>query len=157
MTKLSARGLDSTDPVAAPSSSRRAALAVAGPIGGALPALAIALLPKCPACLGAYLAFASGLGLGRLRPGPVWAVAIAGTLLALALLGVAARRRRRVSGFVVACAGAALTLGGRALDLRPALLLTGVALLYAGALWTYMARPAARAARTCCGVPAPSR
>lgn len=122
------------------SAAKRAAASVTGPLGSALPALAVALAPKCPACLGAYLALGSGLGLGRLDPGVLWAGMIAVLGAALALLGRAAARRHRWGSFAAACAGAALVLGGRALDAGQGVAIAGVALLYAGALAIYVSK-----------------
>lgn len=119
---------------------KRTATAVAGPLGSALPALAVALLPKCPACLGAYLAMGSGLGLGGVSPGVMSAVLIGVLGLALALLGRAAARRKLWGAFAVACVGAAIVVAGRALDAGRIAGFTGVALLYAGALWIYISR-----------------
>jgi hypothetical protein len=121
--------------------------AVAAPLASAVPAVIVALLPKCPACLGAYLAVASGAGLGQVDPGVVWALSIGALIGALALLGRAARRRHRWTAFGVACAGAAVVLGGRALDAGRLALVAGVALLYAGALAIYLGRR--RKARAC--------
>lgn len=112
--------------------------AVAGPIGSAVPALAFALLPKCPACLGASLAIVSSLGLGELDPGVLRGVMMASLLVALGLLARAARRRDRWIAFVVACAGAAVVGLGSICDAGRPTLLVGVTVLYAGALRIYL-------------------
>jgi hypothetical protein len=119
------------------SSGRRRTLAG---LGSASPALLVALLPKCPACLGAYLAIASSLGLGKLDPSVLWAVMLAGLVLALALLGRAAARRRRWGAFAIACLGAAVLLVGRVEDAGRGPVVAGLVLLYAGALRIYLSR-----------------
>lgn len=60
--------------------------------GGALPAVVITLLPKCPACLAAYLALASGLAISA---GAVAFVELLFVLLSLLpLLYLVIRRAR---------------------------------------------------------------
>jgi hypothetical protein len=113
---------------------------IARSLGSALPAVLVALIPKCPACLGAYLAIGSSLGLGRLDPGVLWGVMICGLVGSLALLGLAASRRHRWGAFAVACAGAAIVLGGRLAGAGRFVLIAGVAVLYAGALRIYVSR-----------------
>jgi hypothetical protein len=143
------------------SEPRRRALAVTRPVGSALPALLLALLPKCPACLGAYLAFASGLGIGNVPPGPLWAVTIGATALALYFLGRAAARRHRWGAFAIASVGATVALGGRLGELPTAIPLAGVALLYAGALRIYLSKLTGSMGRPaptpCKGASCPSR
>jgi hypothetical protein len=118
-------------------SCRRAT--IAGPIGSAAPALVVALLPKCPACLGASLAIVSSLGLGELAPGVLRAVMFGGLVIALALLGRAARRRDRWVAFAVSCVGATIVAAGSLVDAGRATLVAGVVVLYAGALRIYLA------------------
>jgi hypothetical protein len=112
----------------------------ARPIGSVVPALAVALLPKCPACVAAYLAVASSIGLGKLDPGVISAVLIGVLVLALALLGRAAARRRRWGAFAIACTGTAIVLGARALDAGRVAMIAGVVVLYAGAAAIYLSR-----------------
>jgi hypothetical protein len=121
----------------------------AAAIGSAVPALLVALLPKCPACLGAYLAVASSLGLGKLDPGVLYAVMFGGLVVSLVLLGRAARRRHRWGAFAVACIGAAIVVGGRTFDAGRIVLLVGVIALYAGALQIYLSRLNRTMGRTC--------
>ncbi|MFT3697025.1 MAG: hypothetical protein QM831_28040 [Kofleriaceae bacterium] len=109
-------------------------------IGSAVPALAVALLPKCPACLGAYLAVASSVGINHINPGVLMAVVIGTMALALFLLGRAAKRRHRWIAFGVACAGAAIVLGARFVDGGKVPMIAGVLTLYAGAFRIYFKR-----------------
>ncbi|HEY0254005.1 MAG TPA: hypothetical protein VGC41_20890, partial [Kofleriaceae bacterium] len=74
---------------------------IARSIASSAPALVVALLPKCPACLGAYLAVASSVGMGRVSPGILFAVMAGAMGLALALLGRAAKRRHRWIAFAI--------------------------------------------------------
>ena len=65
--------------------------------GGVGPAVMLALLPKCPACVAAYLAVWTGAGLAApiaeyLRP--VLAVIFVASVIYLIVTGVADRRRR---------------------------------------------------------------
>ncbi|HEX4454195.1 MAG TPA: hypothetical protein VH143_25200 [Kofleriaceae bacterium] len=113
---------------------------IAKPLGSALPALAVALLPKCPACVAAYLAVASSIGLGKLDPGIVSAVLIGVLVIALALLGRTAARRRRWGAFAIACTGTAIVLGARAFDGGRIAMIGGVVVLYAGAAAIYLSR-----------------
>ncbi|HEY4239112.1 MAG TPA: hypothetical protein VGM88_04825 [Kofleriaceae bacterium] len=113
------------------------------PLASASPALLVALLPKCPACLGAYLAFASGLGIDKVPPGVLVAVMVAGLGLALALLGRAAARRHRWIAFGIACTGALLVVIARGLDAPRPVMLASLLPLYAGALGIYLRRGAA--------------
>jgi hypothetical protein len=126
--------------------------ALARPLGSASPALLIALVPKCPACLGAYLAVASSVGLDRVSPGALQGIAVLGLAIALVLLGRAAARpsrgdtARRLRGtrrwlaFAVAVLGAVAVTWGRLADAPRAAVLAGVGLLYAGALPIYLGR-----------------
>jgi Na+/melibiose symporter-like transporter len=109
-------------------------------IGSAVPALLVALLPKCPACLGAYLAVASSLGLNKLDPGALFAVMFGGLVLSLVFLARAARRRHRWPAFAVACVGAVVIVAGRTFDASRIVLFAGVATLYAGAFRIYLSR-----------------
>jgi hypothetical protein len=120
--------------------ARRTLGAVAKPLGSASPALLVALLPKCPACIGAYLAILSGLGLDHVDPGVLQGIMIGGLVVALGLLGRAAARRGRWLVFAVACTGAAIVVAGRWLDAERVVLIAGVVLLYAGALGVYLRR-----------------
>jgi hypothetical protein len=113
---------------------------IAKSLGSMVPALAVALLPKCPACLGAYLAIGSSLGLGKLDPGVLWAVMVAALVASLALLGRGAARRHRWPAFAVACLGATIVLGARVVEAGRIAMLAGVVLLYAGALRIYLSR-----------------
>lgn len=126
--------------------SERPLTTVVRPLGSASPALLLALLPKCPACLGAYLAVASSVGLDQVSSSALLAVTIAGLAIALVLLGRAAARRGRWLAFAVAVLGAVVVTGGRLADASRAAQLVGAILLYAGALRIYPGRRPARRA-----------
>jgi hypothetical protein len=120
-----------------------------------LPALAAALIPKCPFCVAAYLSL---LGMSSAAAGTIAPVVRAGLLviawIAIALillpLGRLALRSRDHAPLLVvtatACAALALSVAGAPLPLRIAALL---ALLVA---WLWAERRLRRAARSesCC-------
>jgi len=108
---------------------------IARPIGSAAPALAFALLPKCPACLGASLAFAASLGISA---GVLRGFVMASFATALVLLAIVARRRQQMAAFAVACSGASIVALGRWLDLGLPVLVVGVVVLYGAALRIYL-------------------
>lgn len=120
---------------------------IARAAGSTVPALIVALLPKCPACVGAYLAVASSVGIDRVNPGVVMAVMVCTMGLALGLLGRAAKRRHRWIAFAVACTGAAVVLGARVFDGGRIPMFAGVLTLYAGAFRIYWKRAHAVAER----------
>jgi hypothetical protein len=64
--------------------------------GWAGPGIVLALLPKCPMCLAAYLAVGTGIGLSASTAGYVQYGLVAGCVGSIAVL--AARRIRRIAG-----------------------------------------------------------
>ncbi len=103
-----------------------------------LPGVVFALLPvaHCPACLGAYFAVLSALGLGFLMTERVLAPLIAGFLV-FGLVSVAwsTWSHRRLGPLVVTLAGSAGVVAGRLVWDIPAALYISVGLLMAAALW----------------------
>ncbi len=110
-----------------------------------LPGAALALLPvaHCPACLGAYFAVLSALGLGFLLTEHVLAPLI-GLFLVFGLATVAwsTRSHRRLGPLVVTLVGSAAVIAGRLVGYVPPVLYGGVALLVGAALWNlWLKRP----------------
>jgi len=102
-----------------------------------LPAVALAFLPKCPACWPAYAALASSLGLGFLSE-PAYSLPL--ILLVLILIVLRHRLRKddhpRYAPTVLEGFGASALLAGRfLLDSRP-IAFGGIACLIAGSLWS---------------------
>ena len=96
--------------------------------------IVVALLPKCPLCLGAY---ASALGIAGLQLAPyrAWLLPLALTLVLahLAVLCRRATRTRRFAPVAVSAAGTLVLIAGSAWSM-PALSFTGAALAIAGAV-----------------------
>jgi hypothetical protein len=67
---------------------------VAGVAGSVLPAAALALMPKCPACVAAYVA--AGTGLSMSLPAAAWLRTGSILLCALSISVVAATTVRRL-------------------------------------------------------------
>ena len=61
--------------------------------GWIVPSVTLALIPKCPVCLAAYVALATGLGFSL--PTAAWLRAVLMGLCVAALVFIAARRMRR--------------------------------------------------------------
>jgi mercuric ion transport protein len=115
-------------------------------VGGAI---AVALLPKCPACWSAYAGLSSLLGLSFVVE-PSYLLPLTSGLLALALvpLWLQARRGRGYAPWLLACAAAAATLLGKFVLESDALLYGGVASLLLASFWSRSARARSpRAAR----------
>ena len=113
-------------------------------IAAAAPGVLVAILPKCPVCLGAYVALA-GLSIS---PARFLALTLAVLALALIVIARAAGRAHRWRAFGIAAVGGVLVGLSRVLAASAAWTWIGVALLYAGAVWIYTGRPRARP--TCC-------
>ncbi len=113
-------------------------------IAAAAPGVLVAALPKCPVCLGAYLAFTSV----SISPGRFVALTLALLALALVVLARAAARTDRWRAFGIAAIGGVLVGIARVFAASAAWTWIGVALLYAGAVWIYTGRPRVRS--TCC-------
>ena len=102
-----------------------------------LPAVVVALLPKCPLCLVAYMGTFGWIGADSwivAAWGPPLAVAC--LLVALGTLGFRARRRRGYGPFLVGVfAAAALFAGKFLLPTWPVLVLLGAVLLVVASAW----------------------
>lgn len=114
----------------------------APPRGGAgehlalLPAIVLALLPKCPLCLGAWFGLIGALGANAwLRA--AWGAPVGVGLLSFAVTALAlrARRRRDPRAFVTGVLGAAALLAGRYLMVT-LLLFAGLSLLTGASVWS---------------------
>jgi hypothetical protein len=110
-----------------------------------LPGAILVLLPvaHCPACLGAYFAVLSAVGLGFMVTERVLAPLI-GLFLVLGIGTVAwsAKSHRRLGPLVVTLVGSAAVVAGRLVWTVPAALFCGVALLVGAALWNlWLKRP----------------
>ncbi len=107
---------------------------------GVLPAVAMALLPKCPICWAALMAATGVAGLSSVPYQP-WLLPALGVLLAVSLVLFRIRGTGGSSGpFWLAAAGAALTLAGRLILASEPAALGGVALIGAAAVWSAIAR-----------------
>jgi hypothetical protein len=113
----------------------------------ALPAVAVALLPKCPACLSAYAALASSLGLGFLIES-AYLLPLILVVLIVAVLAHRMRKKdhRKYAAIALEAFGVSIVLAGKFLfDSRP-VVLGGIACLIAGSLWSFWSWRAARGA-----------
>ena len=69
----------------------------AGAAGWVAPAAVLALLPKCPACVAAYVALGTGLGISVSAASYLRATAIALSVTSLLVLAAQTVRRRRLA------------------------------------------------------------
>jgi hypothetical protein len=105
--------------------------------GTLLGAIAVVLLPKCPACWSVYAGLSSLLGLSFVVKAS-YLLPLTASLLALSLgaLWLQARRGRGLGPWLLACAGALTTLVGKfGLESEP-LLYCGLGTLLAASLWS---------------------
>jgi mercuric ion transport protein len=113
----------------------------------ALPGIALALVPKvtCPACWPACASAFTSLGFGFLLRGrwlfPMTAVFLA---IAVAALGVGARRRRGLGPFLVGVGASAVVLGGKFGLGIDAATYAGIPLLMAASIWNAWRRSEGR-------------
>jgi hypothetical protein len=106
----------------------------AGTVGSAI---AVALLPKCPACWSAYAGLSSLLGLSFVVDERYLLPLTSGLLvLALVPLWLQARRGRGHGPWLLACAAAAATLLGKFAVESDVLLYGGLASLLLASLWS---------------------
>jgi len=117
-----------------------------------VPAIALALVPKCPLCFGAWFGFLSALGVAS-RLGSAWQMPLLLAFLSVALgsLAVRAGRRRDYRPLLLGAVGAIALLWGR-YAAGPVLLYAGVGLLTGASLWSsgvkrlWLRQPALRGA-----------
>lgn len=103
--------------------------------GVSLPAVLLALLPKCPLCLGAYFT-AFGLGGLQFLAARAWTIPAAALLLLLHLALVYRRTRRtgNALALLLSLVGAGILLAGIAAATPPPIAFAGAALIVAAAL-----------------------
>lgn len=110
-----------------------------------LPGAVVPLLPvaHCPACIGAYFALLSAVGLGFLATEQVLAPLIAVFLVfGVGTVAWSTRSHRRLGPLIVTLLGSAAVVGGRLIWNVPAVLYSGVALLIGASLWNlWLKRP----------------
>jgi hypothetical protein len=101
-----------------------------------LPAVVVAILPKCPVCAAAYLGVLGSIG-ARGWFQAAWGLPLASLCLVAALgaLGFHAGRRRGYGPLGLGCAGAIVLMLGKFLFALPALSFAGVVLLAGAATW----------------------
>jgi mercuric ion transport protein len=137
--------MTATSPRTPPARSWRSSLA-------ALPGVGLALLPKvtCPACWPAYASLFTSLGLGFLLDARWLFPATAAFLgVAVAVLGLGARRRRGFGPFLVGLAASAVVLGGKFGLGIDAATFAGLPLLVGASIWNGWPRRAAPACPAC--------
>jgi hypothetical protein len=118
-------------------------------VGTALSGLLVAILPKCPACVAAYLALFTGLGADKIPVQFAWIATLATlAMLTVALVFVARRAwlTKRPRAFALALAGAAAVVGARMWDGPFVVVLLGMLMLVAGSIGV-SARSVRRAVR----------
>ena len=103
----------------------------------AIPAVAVALLPKCPACLPGYAALAGSLGLG-LPIESAYLLPLMLLVLILIVLGYRSRgdNHRGFAPIVLEAFGTSILIAGRFLLSSRLVSFGGAACLIAGSLWS---------------------
>lgn len=100
-------------------------------------AIAVALLPKCPACWSAYAGLSSLLGLSfTLDERYLLPLTSALLALAIAALWLQARRGRGYGPWLLAGGAAGATLTGKFVLENDVLMYLGIALLLLASLWS---------------------
>jgi hypothetical protein len=110
-----------------------------------LPVLAVALAPKCPLCVAAYLGVLGSLG-GAVWPRIVWGAPLMAAALVVALAAFTWRSPRRLGHgplWLGASGGAVLLAGKISSEGSMILLPLGAALLLGASIWNTRARRAA--------------
>lgn len=98
--------------------------------------VAMALVPKCPACVAAYFGFLSAFGIDQWAPDYLWPLTYALFAVSVAFLSFRAWRRAFYPPLALALAGAGLLVVARVQDASSALVWTGCALFLLGVLWS---------------------
>jgi len=100
-------------------------------------AIAVALVPKCPACWSAYAGLSSLLGL-QVALDERYLLPLTSALLALAgaALWLQARRGRGYGPWLLACGAAGATLAGKFALENDALMYAGIGSLLLASLWS---------------------
>jgi hypothetical protein len=104
-------------------------------------AVAMALVPKCPACVAVYFGFLSAYGIDRWAPDYLWPLTYLLFGASVAFLGYRAWRLASYAPFVVALAGASTLALARAADASAIVVWTGCALFLVGAFWSARGTP----------------
>ena len=100
-------------------------------------AIALALVPKCPACWSVYAGLSSWLGLSIALEAHYLAPLICVSLgLAVGFLGISARRARSVAPFALGAVAAASVVIGKFAVESPPTVYAGIALLLAASFWS---------------------
>ena len=117
--------------------------------------LAMALVPKCPACVAAYFGFFSAFGVDLWAPDYLWPLTY--TLFGASLIFLAFRAWRDAfyKPFALVVAGACALIAARVQDASPVFVWTGCGLFLAGVLWS--ARHAVRPNIAPCHVREPAQ
>jgi len=99
--------------------------------------VALALVPKCPACWSVYAGLSSWLGLSiALEPRYLLPLTCISLGLAVGFLGLSARRARGVAPFMLGAVAAALVVIGKFAAESPATVYAGIVLLLAASFWS---------------------
>jgi hypothetical protein len=98
--------------------------------------VAMAVLPKCPACLAAYLGFLSAFGIDNWAPDYLWPLTYSLFGASLAFLGYRAWRETAYGPLVIALAGAGILVAARLLDASSTALWIGCGFFLAGVVWS---------------------
>lgn len=129
------RNLNNAKPVVCNCAPRRIAMRLAGHLG-MTPAIVLAVLPKCPLCLGAWLGFLGVFGANS------WVNAAAGTplwtILASMTLTIIAWRARRSGGWrpvIAGVLGSSVLIAGKHYA-EIVLVVIGLSMLMGAFLWS---------------------
>jgi len=108
--------------------------------------VAMAALPKCPACFAVYFGFLSAFGIDRWAPDYLWPLTYALFGASVVFLGFRAWRESNYGPLVIALAGASILVASRMIDAAPAALWIGCAFFLVGVFWSARQSPGANAA-----------